>query len=103
MAIAIWSGAKNWRLAVPNGRCSPAKRYSCRSWLRTMSGTAGGFNLAVDHWRSDWSFAEADARAFNGVLRKVGMRPSAPGRFPAQNKAKALAWRRDPQLSRNAS
>lgn len=44
-------------------------------------------------WRSDWSFAEADARAFNSVLRKAGMRPRAPGRFPAQNKAKALAWR----------
>jgi hypothetical protein len=44
-------------------------------------------------WRSDWSFAEADARAFNSVLRKVGMRPKAPGRFPAQNGAKALAWR----------
>jgi hypothetical protein len=44
-------------------------------------------------WRSDWSFAEADARAFNSVLRKVGVRPKAPGRFPAQNSAKALAWR----------
>ncbi|MFM2409595.1 MAG: hypothetical protein RL481_423 [Pseudomonadota bacterium] len=44
-------------------------------------------------WRSDWSFAEADARAFNSVLRKVGMRPSAPGRFPSQNRGKALAWR----------
>lgn len=44
-------------------------------------------------WRSDWSFAEADARAFNGLLRKVGMRPRAPGRFPAQNKAKSYAWR----------
>lgn len=44
-------------------------------------------------WRSDWSFAEADARAFNSVLRKAGMHPKAPGRFPAQNMAKALAWR----------
>lgn len=44
-------------------------------------------------WRSDWSFAEADARAFNSLLRKIGVRPKAPGRFPAQNKAKALAWR----------
>jgi hypothetical protein len=44
-------------------------------------------------WRSDWSFAEADARAFNGVLRKAGLNPRAPGRFPAQNKGKALAWR----------
>jgi hypothetical protein len=44
-------------------------------------------------WRSDWSFAEADARAFNGLLRKAGIRPKAPGRFPAQNKAKSYAWR----------
>ena len=44
-------------------------------------------------WRSDWSFAEADARAFNSALRKIGMRPKAPGRFPAENKAKAMAWR----------
>jgi hypothetical protein len=44
-------------------------------------------------WRSDWSFAEADARAFNGLLRKAGIRPRAPGRFPAQNKAKSYAWR----------
>lgn len=44
-------------------------------------------------WRSDWSFAEADARAFNSLLRKAGMRPKAPGRFPAQNRTKAVAWR----------
>lgn len=44
-------------------------------------------------WRSDWSFAEADARAFNGVLRRAGVHPGAPGRFPAQNKGKAYAWR----------
>lgn len=44
-------------------------------------------------WRSDWSFAEADARAFNAVLRKVGIRPRAPGRFPVSNRAKAIAWR----------
>lgn len=54
-------------------------------------------------WRSDWSFAEADARAFNGVLRKIGIRPKAPGRFPAQNKAKALAWRAIRKLSKTAS
>ena len=44
-------------------------------------------------WRSDWSFAEADARAFNSVLRKVGLQPKAPGRFPAQNGVKSTAWR----------
>jgi mannose-6-phosphate isomerase-like protein (cupin superfamily) len=44
-------------------------------------------------WRSEWSFAEADARAFNGLLRKWGLNPSRPGRWPASNRAKALGWR----------
>lgn len=44
-------------------------------------------------WRSDWSFAEADARAFNGLLRRIGLKPGQPGRWPAQNRAKAVAWR----------
>jgi hypothetical protein len=57
-----------------------------------QNGPAVSISLSIT-WRSDWSFAEADARAFNGVLRKMGMRPKAPGRFPAQNKAKAYIWR----------
>lgn len=44
-------------------------------------------------WRSDWSYAEADARAFNHVLRKFGLRPASPGAFPARNTGKAMAWR----------
>ena len=44
-------------------------------------------------WRSEWSYAEADARAFNHVLRKFGLRPTSPGAFPARNRGKALAWR----------
>jgi len=44
-------------------------------------------------WRSEWSFAEADARAFNGLLRKWGVSPASPGRWPASNRAKALGWR----------
>lgn len=44
-------------------------------------------------WRSDWSYAEADARAFNHMLRKIGLSPASPGPFPARNMAKALAWR----------
>lgn len=44
-------------------------------------------------WRSDWSFAEADAHALNGWLRRHGFSPNPPGRFPAQNKTKSLAWR----------
>ncbi|MCB2049193.1 MAG: cupin-like domain-containing protein [Novosphingobium sp.] len=44
-------------------------------------------------WRSEWSFEEADARAFNGLLRKAGISPSRPRRWPEQNRAKSLAWR----------
>lgn len=44
-------------------------------------------------WRSQWSFAEADARAFNSVLRRAGIKPSAPGRWPHRNRAKAYGWR----------
>ena len=44
-------------------------------------------------WRSQWSFAEADARAFNKQLRRLGLNPAAPGRWPARNRGKALAWR----------
>jgi len=44
-------------------------------------------------WRSEWSFAEADARAFNKVLRRFGLAPRAPGRWPAHNRAKAIGWR----------
>lgn len=44
-------------------------------------------------WRSEWSFAEADARAFNGLLRRIGLRPRKTGRWPARNLAKAYGWR----------
>jgi len=44
-------------------------------------------------WRSDWSFAEADARALNALLRRWHLAPAPTRRFPARNRAKALAWR----------
>lgn len=44
-------------------------------------------------WRSQWSFAEADARSFNHFARGFGLKPNAPGRWPKSNKAKAYAWR----------
>lgn len=44
-------------------------------------------------WRSDWSFAEADAHGFNRLLRRAGLTPRAPGRFPATNRGKAYAYR----------
>ena len=44
-------------------------------------------------WRSEWSYAEADARAFNHLLRGLGLSPAAPAAYPSRNTAKSLAWR----------
>ena len=44
-------------------------------------------------WRSDWSYAEADARALNRLMRRAGLRPRPPERHPAGNRAKSIAWR----------
>lgn len=44
-------------------------------------------------WRSTWSYGESEARAFNALLRKAGLSPKAPGRWPATNRAKSLCYR----------
>ena len=44
-------------------------------------------------WRSEWSYAEANARAFNAVLRRIGLSPRATRRWPSRNLAKAYGWR----------
>ncbi len=54
-------------------------------------------------WRSPWSYAEADARLFNAMLRRIGIKPSAPGRWPRHNRLKAYSWRTLRKLRRLAS
>ena len=44
-------------------------------------------------WRSTWSYAEADTRAFNKWLRKFGMDPAAPKLLPHRNLVKSNGWR----------
>ncbi len=44
-------------------------------------------------WRSEWSYAEAGARCFNALLRRAGIAPSAPKRWPGSNMAKDVAFR----------
>ena len=56
------------------------------------NGPVPSISLSIT-WRSEWSFAEADARAFNAVLRRWGLAPRPPGRWPARNSGKAIAWR----------
>lgn len=59
-------------------------------WVQNGPGVSISFSVT---WRSDWTYAVADAHAFNAVLRKRGLNPTRPARYPAQNRAKALAWR----------
>lgn len=56
------------------------------------NGPESSISLSIT-WRSDWSFAEADARGFNRILRGLGLQPAAPARWPATNKGKAFAYR----------
>lgn len=56
------------------------------------NGSEPSVSLSIT-WRSEWSFAEADARAFNQLLRRAGLKPRQPGRWPSQNRAKSIAWR----------
>lgn len=56
------------------------------------NGPASSISLSIT-WRSDWSFAEADARALNHLLRKLGVTPASPGRWPATNRPKSVAMR----------
>ena len=56
------------------------------------NGPEASISLSIT-WRSEWSYEEADARAFNSLLRRVGLKPKAPGRWPQRNRAKAIGWR----------
>ena len=59
-------------------------------WVRV--GPEPSISLSIT-WRSEWSYAEADARAFNRTMRKLGLTPRSPRPFPARNTAKSIAWR----------
>ncbi len=63
------------------------------------NGPTSSISLSIT-WRSAWSYAEADARCFNGTLRRYGLSPRAPGRWPAANRAKSTGWRIIRRLTR---
>ncbi|WP_442969012.1 cupin-like domain-containing protein [Qipengyuania sp. Mu-71] len=56
------------------------------------NGSEPSLSLSIT-WRSEWSYAEAGARCFNGLVRKLGITPAPPRRWPARNTAKSLAFR----------
>ena len=81
------AGGRQWPLAPGEALYVPVM-----SPHFVKNGPAPSVSLSIT-WRSEWSFAEADARAFNSLLRKAGLAPRAPGRWPATNRAKSFGWR----------
>ena len=80
-------GGSQWPLAPGDALFVPVMAPH-----HVKNGPEPSISLSIT-WRSDWSFAEADARAFNSVLRQMGLTPKATGRFPAKNVVKSVAWR----------
>jgi hypothetical protein len=59
-------------------------------WVKNGPEVSISFSIT---WKSEWSYQEADAHSLNRLLRKVGLEPSLPGRFPDRNVAKSVAYR----------
>ncbi len=59
-------------------------------WVK--NGPQVSISLSVT-WRSTWSYEEADARAFNHLLRRFGVSPASPKRLPRHNRSKSVAYR----------
>ena len=59
-------------------------------WVK--NGPAVALSLSVT-WQSEWAYREQYARAMNAALRRLGVDPAPPKRFPHQNHAKSFAWR----------
>jgi len=59
-------------------------------WVK--NGPEPSISLSIT-WRSEWSNHEAHARSFNAMLRRAGMTPTPPKRYPARNLAKSVAYR----------
>ena len=55
------------------------------------NGPASSISLSIT-WRSDWSYQEAGARCCNALLRRVGMTPATPHRWPGSNRGKDIAY-----------
>lgn len=56
------------------------------------NGPVSSISLSIT-WRSEWSYAESGARCFNALLRRAGLSPKQPQRWPADNRAKDIAFR----------
>jgi hypothetical protein len=64
--------------------------FKAPHWVKNGPGVSVSLSIT---WHSEWSYAEADARAMNIALRRWGVKPRAVQPFPARNLAKSLGWR----------
>ena len=56
------------------------------------NGPEASVSLSIT-WQSEWAYREMYARQWNELVRRMGIEPKSPKRFPHQNHAKSLAWR----------
>ncbi|MFL0357122.1 transcriptional regulator [Erythrobacter sp. GH1-10] len=56
------------------------------------NGPESSISLSIT-WRSEWSYAEAGARCFNALLRRAGIVPKPPRRWPGDNRPKDIGFR----------
>lgn len=59
-------------------------------WVQNGPEVSVSFSVT---WRSAFSFAEAEARGMNALLRRAGLNPASPKRFPARNFVKSVGFR----------
>jgi hypothetical protein len=59
-------------------------------WVRNGPEVSVSFSIT---WRSEWSYREEYARRMNALLRKAGLSPASPGRYPHQNHLKSFGYR----------
>lgn len=80
---------RGWPIAIEPGEAIhvPVK---APHWV--LNGAEVSISLSVT-WRSEWSSAEADARALNHLLRNLGIDPKSPAPFPARNLGKSILYR----------
>ena len=59
-------------------------------WVKNGPEVSISFSIT---WRSEWSFREEYARRMNALLRKAGLNPASPRRYPHQNHLKSFGYR----------
>lgn len=56
------------------------------------NGDTPSISLSIT-WRSEWSYRESEAHAANAALRRMGLDPAMPPRWPSYAWAKTIGWR----------